>query len=334
MQSIAIVLVALSLLSLDAFYLPSPTLVLLARMPLLQYTSKVQSTGEVQSEVRTPWLIVGGGIHGVTIAARLLSQGIVTDAEKIYIVDPHPKLLHSWKARTAATGMGHLRSSVGYHLDLPVDSLKRFGLKNTNGAPPFANDFKRPTLNIFNEHCDNVVEKYNLGSRHRKGTVTAIEPSHDEVCVSVSSEISTNARITTYIASKLVLALGNDSPAYPDWVSQDDIDAQTVQHLFDLENQLETTTTHKTDVAIIGAGISAAHKALELIERPEQTPVHIISRHPVREAKFDTHQDYMVDGAAARRSAAKGGEGVPKLQRRFVETSSLEDRRRIIIRER
>lgn len=48
------------------------------------------------------WIIVGGGIHGVTIANFLLEA---VSADKLAIVDPHEKLLADWDRRTKAVGM-------------------------------------------------------------------------------------------------------------------------------------------------------------------------------------------------------------------------------------
>ena len=42
------------------------------------------------------WLIVGGGIHGVHIAARLLGESITTP-EGLRIVDPGATLLARWR---------------------------------------------------------------------------------------------------------------------------------------------------------------------------------------------------------------------------------------------
>ena len=71
------------------------------------------------------WLIVGGGIHGVSIASRLIGEGKI-GSDKLLMVDENPEPLYSWKERTRATGMTFLRSAVGFHLDLPAQGLKTF----------------------------------------------------------------------------------------------------------------------------------------------------------------------------------------------------------------
>merc|ERR1712207_81702 len=111
----------------------------------------------------------------------------------------------------ANTGMKYLRSSAGFHLDLDEDSLRhQFGAinniatgiendskkkkkkvsrrrnKNQQRSPFFTNDYERPRLDIFNQHCDSIIEKYNLNELHQKGTVISIEPNDNNVKVSVS----------------------------------------------------------------------------------------------------------------------------------------------------
>ena len=74
------------------------------------------------------WLIIGGGIHGVHLAARIIGDGKVPP-ETIRIVDPADRLLDRWLTRTATTGMRHLRSPVVHHLDLEPWSLKHYAKK-------------------------------------------------------------------------------------------------------------------------------------------------------------------------------------------------------------
>ena len=75
-----------------------------------------------QDIIHIPWLIVGGGIHGVHIAVRLIGEKGI-DPKHVCIVDENEYLLQKWKTRTASTGMDFLRSSAGFHLDVDENSL-------------------------------------------------------------------------------------------------------------------------------------------------------------------------------------------------------------------
>ena len=59
--------------------------------------------------MKTEWLIIGGGIHGVHSAAHLFEGGGVYP-EVLRIIDPADGLLARWLACTETTGMRHLRS--------------------------------------------------------------------------------------------------------------------------------------------------------------------------------------------------------------------------------
>lgn len=321
---------------------------------------------------KIPWIIVGGGIHGLHLAARLLGdQGV--NPNDIYIIDDKD-LLHTWKTQTNATGMNYLRSSAGFHLDIYENSLRRqFGRQkeyNANGGKRsrkkrrkksaqiheglFSNDYERPRLDIFNDHCDNVIEKYGLDNLHVQGRVTGIEPSNECVRLIVrmtNSDAHDNIEPQTYNAEKVILALGNSPPTYPDWVCDEDIRDGMVSHLLDTDttknNDHSTKRNRSTSVAVIGGGISAAHKVLELVEnkkkqerfkshdsKNEHHQIHLICRHKLREQQFDTHQEYMMDNEAVKRSLENGGKGIPSHQRLFSSTTCYKKRRTIILKDR
>ena len=356
------------------------------------------------------WLIVGGGIHGVGIAARLIGTSRIS-SDQLLVVDEHPSLLHSWKERTRATGMAFLRSSAGFHLDVPVQGLREFAGEYTvatstsaaaaatctaNKKPPskkarrkaknhrnkgnnpggafVGNDYQRPALELFNDHCDLVVNKYGLDDSFFRGRVESIvsNQNHDggpwKVIIRNGSDTSlqpttstSTSSTTTVSADNIVLAVGNDDPLFPEWaIDLASSENNKISHLLQISNdETDSTPSHKNDysnpietqsrvVAIIGGGISAVHKALQLTsvdnvnnyqnnyheQQPTNVVVHIVSRHQVREQQFDTHQDWMMTDELARRSLEKGGKGLTERQTRFRAIEGLAERREVIIRER
>lgn len=267
-----------------------------------------------------PWVIVGGGIHGVHIASRLIRESRQQPAD-ILIVDPHESLLQQWKHRTTATGMHYLRSSAPFHLDLEDNSLRKFGDKTF-----FTRDYERPQLTLFNSHCDRVVEDCHLSQRHLRDAVTDIEPGESFIKVSLAD------RKDPILASQIVLAVGNDQPVFPDWVKPQHADF--VEHIMEITDDRLTHDLCGKTVAIVGGGLTAAHKALELIASFKDVRVLLISRHNMKEQQFDTHPDYMMDEAACIRSRENGGIGAPKRLQRFQELTTYQERRNTIRRER
>ena len=263
------------------------------------------------------------------------------------------------------------RKKKASSLQAAQGGINRMKTKNV-----FAKDYERPRLDVFNEHCDSVVAKYNLDQLHVQGIVTSIEPTEDHVKVVLSlpgvdgidkhssnnsdadarSTIKiTHTRTRTYLAQNVILALGNDEPSYADWVEEEDIAQGFVRHLLDDDrrsNRTQIQTHCVKDVAVIGGGITAAHKAMELVRNQSpnnvrtypnkdnstntraRSSVHLISCHPIKEQQFDTHQDWMMDQAASKRSEDGGGAGTPDRQKIFKACPCWKERRRTIAQER
>ena len=111
--------------------------------------------------MQTDWAIVGGGIHGVHIALRLLEEGGVS-RDRLRIVDPADRLLTRWHECTRVTGMQYLRSSSVHHLATDAYALRRFAKSHrTRGAGQYAHPYDRPSLELF----DDLPEAWlNLGA--------------------------------------------------------------------------------------------------------------------------------------------------------------------------
>ena len=251
------------------------------------------------------YLIVGGGIHGVHIAARLIGEGGV-EARRIRILDPAPTLLARWRACTARTGMTYLRSPSVHHLDLHPWSLQRFaGERSTRRAGLFTPPYDRPSLKLFDAHCDVVVDRYGIAPLHVQARAARCSLVEGGVRV----ETEAGAR---YDARKLVLAIGaSEQPCWPDWAPEQ---SARIKHIFAPGGTL--TADSKEQIAIIGGGISAGQIALRLAS--EGYRVHLVSRHALREHQFDSDPGWLG----------------PKFMRGFNLEPALERRREMITRAR
>ena len=112
------------------------------------------------------WLIIGGGIHGVHLAACLQEKGKVSH-DAIRIIDDQSKLLATWKRCSKATGMQYLRSPSVHHLGMEPFELKQYAKRRIRKSPLnryFAAPYERPALSLFQEHCDHVIERNDLAA--------------------------------------------------------------------------------------------------------------------------------------------------------------------------
>ena len=231
--------------------------------------------------VALDWLIIGGGIHGVHIAARLLGEaGVLPD--RLRIVDPGDRLLARWRTCTATIGMSHLRSPSPHHLDLDPWSLERFAGRRRHRQKRglFAPPYNRPALALFNEHCDQVVQTFGLADLHIQDRATRCSVDCDGVVVQLSSRRETAAQ-------NLVLAIGaGEQPEWPDWAPRNHA---RVHHVF--EPGFDGWPSSSETVVVIGGGISAGQVALRLLE--EGHHVHLVSRHALRQHQFDSDPGWL-----------------------------------------
>ncbi|MEM1451204.1 MAG: FAD/NAD(P)-binding protein [Planctomycetota bacterium] len=221
------------------------------------------------------WLIVGGGIHGVHIAVRLVDDGGV-DPERLCIVDPAPRLLARWRERARVTGMSYLRSPLMHHIDTDPYSLARFASEPDDWPTPlFTPPNGRPALRLFDAHCDNVIDRRGLGGRHVRARACGIDV--DTEGVGVQLESGANLR-----AAKVVLAIGAEGqPAWPSWAAKG---RRGVEHVFDAN--LEAWGPTARSVAVVGGGITAAQIGLRLARDGHR--VSLVSRHPMRVHQYDS----------------------------------------------
>lgn len=226
------------------------------------------------------WLIVGGGIHGVHLATRLILEGKVT-GDRLAIIDPGERLLARWRSCTAVTGMSHLRSPAVHNLDLASNGLKRFaGKDRLREVGAFATPGLRPTLELFNAHCEHIIAKLGLHEVHRRDRALACQADDHGVRVHLDQQGWVEAR-------KVLFAIGaSEQPYWPTWAQRH----AKVQHIFDPAFDGWPKDPAER-VAVIGGGISGAQVALRLVAAGYC--VRLITRHEFRVHQFDTNPSWL-----------------------------------------
>lgn len=255
--------------------------------------------------MKLDWLIIGGGIHGVHIAARLLGEADV-DRDRIRIVDPSERLLSRWLSCTKTTGMEHLRSPSVHNLDLNPWSLKQYAKTRKDlEFKMFERPYERPHLHLFNDHCQKVISAFGLSELHVQARALRCEVDCDGVVVQLSEGTEVSAR-------NVVLAMGGgDHPLWPEWAPRDD---PRVHHVFACG--FDGWPSQEETVVVVGGGISASQVALRLMG--EGHDVHVVSRHAMREHQFDSDPGWLG----------------PKYMMRFHREKDLEKRRALITKAR
>ncbi|MDQ2050029.1 FAD/NAD(P)-binding protein [Natronolimnohabitans sp. A-GB9] len=226
-------------------------------------------------------VIVGGGIHGTYLSQRLLED---TDLERedLLVVDPHERLLESFRRKAAACEMEELRSTFVHHVGTEPFGLETFAesrdredeLRPTPDYPP------RPTLSLFLDYADYVIDGNDLDTLHRRATVEAIrEPNTDDGALVLETadsrdESSETAEIRT---RNCVLAIGHGGRyRQPSWA--DGVDA--IDHVWDGFDP----GTRADGTVVVGGGVTAAQLATCLAGRE---PVTLCTRHELETANSE-----------------------------------------------
>ena len=217
-------------------------------------------------------VIVGGGVHGVHLAQRLLEDTHLTPGE-IAIVDPHDQLLESFRRKARACGMESLRSTYVQHVGTEPFGLESFAeaQDRTEELQPTVDYPDRPSLDLFVDFADHSIDTKQLDALHIQATVESIAAREGGELSTRNGggfELVTDAgRLETRTC---VLAVGHgDRYRIPTWARGVD----GVTHVWD-GFEFDRDVGH---TLVVGGGITAAQLAVGLDER-----VTMVSRHPLQ----------------------------------------------------
>lgn len=234
------------------------------------------------SEAVLPWLIIGGGVHGVHLAL-MLREHHGLEPDQVCVLDPHEAPLARWSMCTQSTGMRYLRSPAVHHLAPDPWSLRDFAKRRDRWD--FRAPYDRPSLALFREHTEWLCEEANLARSWCQGRALAVLPDADQVRVRTTAG--------ALVARRVALALGSgDAVCWPEWTTPWRHRPERVRHIFEPDHALTLDELRPNEpVAVIGGGISAA----QLAARIAATGAHVtlITRHPLRTHQFDSDPGWL-----------------------------------------
>ncbi len=104
-----------------------------------------------------PITIIGGGIHGSSIALRLL-RDIPNAAQHIVIIDRHAFPLTQWRSKTERQGMTYLRSPAVHHISTNPLGIVEYAERHnrTNELVP---PYSQPSTKLFWDYCDDALSE-------------------------------------------------------------------------------------------------------------------------------------------------------------------------------
>ncbi|UCZ53425.1 lysine N(6)-hydroxylase/L-ornithine N(5)-oxygenase family protein [Bacillus shivajii] len=228
------------------------------------------------------WIIIGGGVHGCTVANFLIQSGKTT-TDKLKIIDPNPEPLYKWKRNTQLIGMEYLRSPSVHHIDMDPLGLEKYA-KKTNEEKVFYGPYDRPSLHLFNEHCDITLDRINLQKSWLQGKVNHVSKEKGSWRVhTVNGEV--------IFGKNIVIAISvNNQLNIPGWVKSLHSGKLPIHHIYD-EN-VSDLNTFSPPITVIGGGITAAHLTIKL-SRLYPGKVTLLKRHPFRVESFDSDPGWL-----------------------------------------
>ena len=222
-------------------------------------------------------VIVGCGIHGTTLAIRLLAETELT-TDDIRIVDEHGEPLAAFEEKACQCGMETLRSTFVQHVSPEPFSLESFaeGHNREHELVPTRNYPPRPTLSLFLDHAQFVVDRYDLGASLVEARMTDVMRREDGITVETTAG--------SFGAHSLVLAVGmGDQYTWPAWADPIS-DSDRISHVWD-----GSWSPSESDVSgetlVVGGGITAGQVATTLAEQGGS--VTLCHRTPIETAESE-----------------------------------------------
>ncbi len=108
-----------------------------------------------------PITIIGGGIHGMSIAIRLLRE-VPTAANRLAIIDRHPLPLTQWRRKTERQGMTFLRSPAVHHITPNPLGIVEYAERH-NRTDEFAPPYEQPSTQLFWDFCTDTLSSVGPG---------------------------------------------------------------------------------------------------------------------------------------------------------------------------
>lgn len=228
-----------------------------------------------------PITIIGGGIHGVSIALRLLRE-VPTAARHLAILDRHPKPLTQWHRKTERQGMTFLRSPAVHHITSDALGIVEYAERHnriSELAPPYA----QPSTQLFSDFCNVVLAELMEHQVYYQFEVAKLrwDKGTGKFPFRLISTDNEGFR-----SRCVVLAIGADDCAYipPEFMRWQCLYPNRILHASEFAVSEEFGTS-PAKIVVVGGGLTAGTLAKSLSEVGHD--VALMARKPLRTEQFD-----------------------------------------------
>ena len=228
-----------------------------------------------------PITIIGAGIHGVSIALRLLRER-PTAAKHLAIVDRHPQPLTQWRDKTERQGMAFLRSPAVHHISPDALGIVEYAERHDRTselAPPYS----QPSTQLFWDFCNDALAELANHQVYYQFEVAKLR--WDKGAAPFPFRLISTGN-EGFRSRCVILAIGADDCAYvpPEFTQWQRQYPDRVMHAsqFSVSKKFGTTPAK---IVVVGGGLTAGTLAKSLSERGHN--VALIARRQLRIEQFD-----------------------------------------------
>ncbi|MCG9128019.1 SidA/IucD/PvdA family monooxygenase [Candidatus Poribacteria bacterium] len=229
-----------------------------------------------------PITIIGGGIHGISIALQLLREN-PTFAKHIAILDRYPQPLTAWRQKTERQGMTFLRSPAVHHTTPDplgiVDYAERLN-RTDELAPPYS----QPSTSLFWDYCNDALAELTEHPIYYQFEVSKLR--WDKGTGRYPFRII-SANNEGFRSRCVILAIGADDCAYipPEYTKWQHQFPDRIIHASEFSVDCKEVLEEKGKIVIVGGGLTAGTLAKSLSERGQD--VVLIMRSKMKIEQFD-----------------------------------------------
>ena len=241
-----------------------------------------------------PITIIGGGIHGVSIALRLLREMPTT---ALAVVDRHPWPLTAWRRKTERQGMKFLRSPAVHHITPDALGIVEYAERH-NRTDELAPPYSQPSTQLFGEYCCDVLKKIAKHQIYYQFDVAKLR--WDKGAGKYPFRLISTENVG-FRSSRVILAIGADDCYYvpPEFVPWQRRWPERIVHAAQFSVNLDkregqalalrpvgnSGEAAAEPIAIVGGGLTAGTLARHLSERGHE--VVLIARRQLKTEQFD-----------------------------------------------
>ena len=226
--------------------------------------------------------IIGGGIHGVSIALRLLRE-VPTAASRLAIVDRYPRPLTQWRGKTERQGMTFLRSPAVHHITPDALGIVEYA-ECHNRTDELAPPYSQPSTQLFWDFCRTMFTELAAYKVYHQFEVEKLR--WDKGAGKFPFRLI-SADNEGFRSSCVILAIGADDCAYipPEFTQWQRQYPKTVLHASQFTIDDENKKGDGGKIVIVGGGLTAGTLARSLSERGYT--VALIARKDLKTEQFD-----------------------------------------------